>query len=49
MNIDPDGCALLDSEQISLEILRKIQDKKYEINLKYEHTRDLYEKQRVVD
>ena len=40
---------LLDVEGISLEILRKIQDKKYEIDLEYEHTRDLYEKQRVVD
>ena len=39
----------LDSEEINLEILRKIQDKKMEIDLEYERTRDLYEKQRVVD
>jgi hypothetical protein len=36
-------------ENITLEILRKIQDKKYEIDIQYEQTRDLYEKQRVVD
>ena len=40
---------MLDTENITLEILRKIQDKKYEIDLVYEHSRDLYEKQRVVD
>ena len=34
---------------MTLEILRKIQDKKYEIDIQYEQTRDLYEKQRVVD
>ena len=32
-----------------MEILRKIQDKKMEIDLDYERTRDLYEKQRVID
>lgn len=47
--IVPRGMALLDSENITLEILRKIQDKKYEINLEYEKTRDLFEKQRVID
>lgn len=41
--------ALLDKENISLEVLRKIQDKKMEIDLEYEKTRDLYEKQRVID
>lgn len=39
----------LDSEDISLEILRKVQDKKMEIDIEFEQTRDLYEKQRVVD
>ena len=39
----------LQAEGISLEIVRKIQDKKMEIDLEYERTRDLYEKQRVVD
>ena len=38
------GHELLDAEEISLEILRKIQDKKYEIDIEYEQTRDLYEK-----
>ena len=47
--IDPEGMRLLDEEGITLEILRKIQDKKYEIDLEYEKTRDLFEKQRVVD
>jgi hypothetical protein len=47
--IDGRGMKLLDDEGISLEILRKIQDKKYEIDLDYERTRDLFEKQRVVD
>lgn len=47
--IDTEGMKLLDDEGITLEILRKIQDKKYEIDLEYERTRDLYEKQRVVD
>ena len=40
---------MLDFQKINLEILRKIQDKKYEIDLVYEKTRDLFEKQRVVD
>ena len=49
--IDFDGRqhALLLAEDISLEVLRKIQDKKMEIDIEYEQTRDLYEKQRVVD
>jgi hypothetical protein len=34
---------------ITSEELRKIQDKHYEIDVQYELTRDLYEKQRVVD
>ena len=34
---------------ITLEELRKIQDKHYEVDIEYELTRDLYEKQRVVD
>jgi len=45
----PAGAALLDAHGITLEVLRKIEDKKYEIDIKYEQTRDLYEKQRVVD
>lgn len=48
-NVDPKGLRLLETENISLEVLRKIQDKKFEIDLEYERTRDLYEKQRVVD
>lgn len=34
---------------ITLEELRKIQDKHYEVDIAYELTRDLYEKQRVID
>ena len=34
----------LQAENISLEILKKIQDKKMEIDIEYEKTRDLYEK-----
>lgn len=49
INIDSRSNELLETENITLEILRKIQDKKYEIDIKYEQTRDLYEKQRVVD
>ena len=49
MKIDPQGTALLDAHNISLEVLRKIQDKKLEIDIHYEQTRDLYEKQRVID
>lgn len=45
----PEGMGLLVQEDISLEVLRKVQDKKYEINLAYEKSRDLYEKQRVID
>ena len=40
----PRGELLLDTEDISLEVLRKIQDKHYEIDVEYERTRDLYEK-----
>mmetsp|Transcript_16052 Transcript_16052/g.27068 ORF Transcript_16052/g.27068 Transcript_16052/m.27068 type:complete len:383 (-) Transcript_16052:10-1158(-) len=40
---------LMDKLGINLEILRKIQDKKFEVDVEYEMTRDLYEKQRVVD
>ena len=39
----------MDAHNITLEVLRKIQDKKLEIDVKYEQTRDLFEKQRVVD
>ena len=34
----------LQAENISLEIVKKIQDKKMEIDIEYEKTRDLYEK-----
>jgi hypothetical protein len=44
IKIDPKGTMLLDKENISLEVLRKIQDKKYEVDLVYEKTRDLFEK-----
>lgn len=47
--IEAMGHSLLEKENISLEVLRKIQDKKLEIDIEYEQTRDLYEKQRVVD
>jgi hypothetical protein len=47
--IDPKGKEVLDSADINLEHLRKLQDKHYEVDLHYEKTRDLYEKQRVVD
>jgi len=47
--IDPQGKEVLDSAGINLEVLRKLQDKHYEVDLHYEKTRDLYEKQRVVD
>ena len=40
---------LLDKVGITLEELRKIQDKHYEVDIEYELTRDLYEKQRVID
>ena len=40
---------VLDQIGITAEELRKIQDKHYEIDVQYELTRDLYEKQRVVD
>lgn len=47
--IDPSGKEVLDSAGINLEHLRKLQDKHYEVDLHYEKTRDLYEKQRVED
>mmetsp|Transcript_8241 Transcript_8241/g.12616 ORF Transcript_8241/g.12616 Transcript_8241/m.12616 type:complete len:179 (+) Transcript_8241:151-687(+) len=47
--IDTLGHIILDNQNINLEILRKIEDKRFEIDVKYEQTRDLYEKQRVVD
>ncbi len=47
--IDPQGKEVLDQAGINLEVLRKLQDKHYEVDLHYEKTRDLYEKQRVVD
>jgi mevalonate kinase len=40
---------VLEKIGISHEELRKIQDKHYEIDVEFELTRDLYEKQRVVD
>ena len=40
---------LLSKHDITLEELRKIQDKHYEVDIEYELTRDLFEKQRVVD
>lgn len=49
VNWDVQGQLILDAEGISLEIIRKIQDKKMEIDLEFEKTRDLYEKQRVLD
>ena len=49
IDIERLGTEILDYQKINLEILRKIQDKKYEIDLDYERTRDLYEKQRVID
>lgn len=47
--IDPQGKEVLDQAGINLEVLRKLQDKHYEVDLQYEKTRDLYEKQRVID
>ena len=47
--IDPQGKEILDQAGINLEVLRKLQDKHYEVDLQYEKTRDLYEKQRVID
>lgn len=47
--IDPKTREVLDNAGISLEVLRKLEDKHYEVDLEYERTRDLYEKQRVVD
>mmetsp|Transcript_11413 Transcript_11413/g.8369 ORF Transcript_11413/g.8369 Transcript_11413/m.8369 type:complete len:82 (+) Transcript_11413:113-358(+) len=38
------GTDLLEKYDISLDHLRKIQDRHYEVDLKYEQTRDLYAK-----
>ena len=40
---------MLEKAGVNLEELRKIQDKHYEVDIEYELTRDLYEKQRVID
>ena len=40
---------LLEQHGITIEELRKIQDKHYEVDIEFELTRDLYEKQRIVD
>lgn len=45
----PEFYQVLERIGITLEELRKIQDKHYEIDVSYELTRDLYEKQRVID
>lgn len=39
----------MDRTGITLEHLRNIQDRHYEIDVDHEVKRDLYEKQRVVD
>ncbi|CDW83117.1 UNKNOWN [Stylonychia lemnae] len=49
VNIDMKGQEILERLDINLEILRKLQDKHYEIDIEYEMNRDLYEKQRVKD
>jgi len=36
IKIDIRGNEILDLHKISLEVLRKIEDKKYEVNIKYE-------------
>ena len=41
--------SLLAKHGINYEELRKIQDKHYEVDIEYELTRDLFEKQRIVD
>ncbi len=43
------GFELLEKSDMNLEHLRKLQDKHYEVDLKFEKERDLYVKQRVVD
>ena len=45
----PEFYQVLERVGITLEELRKIQDKHYEVDIEYELTRDLYEKQRVID
>lgn len=47
--IDTEANEILQQADINLEVLRKLQDKHYEVDLEYEKTRDLYEKQRVKD
>eukprot|EP00347_Sterkiella_histriomuscorum_P000391 403376042 len=47
--LDNECTDLIDKLGINLEILRKFQDKHYEIDIEYEMTRDLFEKQRVKD
>lgn len=44
VDIDRRAHLFLQAENISLEIVKKIQDKKMEIDIEYEKTRDLYEK-----
>ena len=45
----PEFYSVLERIGVTLEELRKIQDKHYEVDIAYELTRDLYEKQRVLD
>ena len=45
----PEFYQVIEKIGITLEELRKIQDKHYEVDIEYELTRDLYEKQRVID
>ena len=45
----PEFYNVLERIGVTLEELRKIQDKHYEVDIAYELTRDLYEKQRVLD
>ena len=41
--------AIMERNGITLEELRKIQDKHYEVDIEFELTRDLYDKQRIRD
>ena len=43
-NLKHHGHLVLEQQNISMEILKKIQDKRYEIDIEYEMSRDLYEK-----
>ena len=45
----PEFYQVIERIGVTLEELRKIQDKHYEVDIVYELTRDLYEKQRVLD